>query len=661
MTTLFIHIGYPKTGTSWLQHFLSLNEEGLRSGGLNYLKTGRSRDFTNHVKLARAIQGESKDLAIETWNAVAAEVESSPASTCVISAESFVESFTEEHIGFLSELIRDIDVKILVYLRSQAQALESRYLQALKAGFQLPDFQTYVKRQIRNGRWNYQERLGRWSCFGKENLVVRPYIRSLLPNEDILEDFRITLGVPENLWSALPLPKERSQNLSIGSKSVAALKRIVYAPDGLHRPSKKEMEQGEEENIIDATNVSLTLNLDLGGVFRELGWNNQKHTLLTTDVERLCFDAFAESNAFVARDYLGSDDGVLFPINSKVSSPALIPDLTTDDWSKVAIGLLHTIYSFRQEGRNIPKITKVQDAPDRDPNISPVIEPIPPAAVGDQPLAPYYESPSPEVTQNAEVRLGTPTYENQVMDTPTMSGNLSDPTIFHVTHYKAGSQWVYAVMAAVAPKRVIKPQPGVKHVLDEPIEQGKIYPTVYLRQEIFDTLKIPGTYRRFIIIRDLRDTLISLYFSHRYSHGKTSDAITSSRDILNSLNIRDGLIWLMENRLKVSADILQSWLGTNDLLIKYEQLLEDEYGMFERIFDYCRIDVSKEKLSSAVRSASFENITHRDKGEENVHAHQRKAIAGDWRNYFDEELKVKFKKKYGELLVASEYEKDFSW
>ncbi len=661
MTTLFIHIGYPKTGTSWLQHFLSLNEEELRSGGLDYLKTGRSRDRENHAKLVRAIQSDSRDVAIETWRAVAAEVESSPAPLCVISAESFVESFTEEHIGFLSELIRDIDVKILVYLRPQAQALESRYLQALKVGFQLPDFQTYVKRQIRKGRWNYQERLSSWGCFGKENLIVRPYIRSVLPKEDILEDFRITLGVPEDLWSALPLPKERSQNLSIGPKSFAALNRIVFAPDGLHRPSKKEMEQSEGENLIDASNVSLTLNLDLGGVFRELGWNNQKHTLLTTDVEQLCIDAFAESNAFVAREYLGSDEGLLFPVESKVSSPTLIPDLTADDWSNVAVGLLHTIYNLRHEGRNIPKITKVQDVPEGDPTLSPVIEPIPLVAIGNEPLVPLNDLLRGEVTQHTEVRLGIPTYENQVMDTPTISGNQPEPTIFHVTHYKAGSQWVYAIMAAVAPKRVIKPQPGVKHVLGEPIEQGKIYPTVYLRQEVFDTLKIPGTYRRFIIIRDLRDTLISLYFSHRYSHGKTSDAITSSRDILNSLNIRDGLIWLMENRLKVSADILQSWLGTNDLLIKYEHLLEDEYGMFERIIDYCEIDVSKEKLSSAVKSASFENITHRDKGEENVHAHQRKAIAGDWRNYFDEELKVKFKKKYGELLVASEYEKDFSW
>jgi hypothetical protein len=36
-------------------------------------------------------------------------------------------------------------------------------------------------------------------------------------------------------------------------------------------------------------------------------------------------------------------------------------------------------------------------------------------------------------------------------------------------------------------------------------------------------------------------------------------------------------------------------------------------------------------------------------------AHQRKAIAGDWRNYFSERVKQAFKARYGDLLVASGY------
>ena len=661
MANLLIHIGYPKTGTSYLQHFLTQNEDELRHVGIDYLKTGRASDITNHVRLVRALQDESKDIAIKTWHDVAEEVALSSAHYCVISAEAFAEGLGEEHIGILYELIKDIDVKILVYVRPQAQAIQSRYLQAIKTGFRLPDFSTYVKRQIRKGTWNYQERLGLWSSFGKDNLIVRPYIRSLLPKGDILEDFRITLGIPDYIWSTMSLPEGASQNLSIGPRSFAALKKIVYASDGFHRPSKMEVEQGDEKDFTEFLEDSRVLNRDLGSVFHDLGWYDEKLSLLTPEIEKHCIDSFADSNAFVARNYLGLDNGVLFPINSKLSSPTLIPDLTTDDWVQLAIGLLRRIKKLQHERHKTHKISRRRTEGESNQQPSSIIDQIQLASIDNEPLASENDLPSIEGSQKIKVSIGEPIQGNHLMGISSRPSVQPNPTIFHITHYKAGSQWVYAVMAAVAPKRIIQPQPGVKHVFAQPIEQGRIYPTVYLKRDVFDTLQIPGTYRRFIIIRDLRDTLISLYFSHRYSHGKTSDAIISSREMLNALTVRDGLMWLMDNRLKVSADILESWLGTNDLLIKYEQLLEDEYGMFERIINYCGIDISKDRLVQAVKSASFENITHRDKGEENVHAHQRKAIAGDWRNYFDEELKIKFKQKYGDLLIAAEYEKGHNW
>ena len=42
-------------------------------------------------------------------------------------------------------------------------------------------------------------------------------------------------------------------------------------------------------------------------------------------------------------------------------------------------------------------------------------------------------------------------------------------------------------------------------------------------------------------------------------------------------------------------------------------------------------------------------------------AHQRKGIAGDWRNHFSDELKGDFKERWGDLLIATGYERDLDW
>ena len=82
------------------------------------------------------------------------------------------------------------------------------------------------------------------------------------------------------------------------------------------------------------------------------------------------------------------------------------------------------------------------------------------------------------------------------------------PTVFHITHWKAGSQWVYAVLREAQPHRVVPPKTGIKHVLGARLDRGLVYPCVYLTREAFEKLELPADYRKFIVIRDLRDTLV---------------------------------------------------------------------------------------------------------------------------------------------------------
>ena len=52
--------------------------------------------------------------------------------------------------------------------------------------------------------------------------------------------------------------------------------------------------------------------------------------------------------------------------------------------------------------------------------------------------------------------------------------------------------------------------------LHKPMGAGRIYPTLYITREQFES--VPPPLAGFVVIRDLRDTLVSLYFSLKHSH-----------------------------------------------------------------------------------------------------------------------------------------------
>ncbi|MBC2714658.1 MAG: sulfotransferase domain-containing protein [Desulfobacteraceae bacterium] len=236
------------------------------------------------------------------------------------------------------------------------------------------------------------------------------------------------------------------------------------------------------------------------------------------------------------------------------------------------------------------------------------------------------------------------------------------PTIFHITHYKAGSQWVYAVLGELGRDRIITPEAGAAHVTRQPIVPGSIYPCVYLPAQEFRELALPEENRIFIIIRDLRDTLVSLYFSVRHSHQIMNPAMQKLRDTLAGMEMGDGLIYLMDKRLHVSAEIQRSWINDgNGLLIRYEELIQDQYAGFKRILSYCGFDDHEMNIEAAISAHSFEKISGRKPGEESVLSHHRKGVSGDWKNYFDDQVKKVFKERFGELLILTGYEKDDQW
>lgn len=232
------------------------------------------------------------------------------------------------------------------------------------------------------------------------------------------------------------------------------------------------------------------------------------------------------------------------------------------------------------------------------------------------------------------------------------------PTIFHVTHWKAGSQWVYKILKDCVPDLIVPPEGNEALFLHEKLESGKVYPTVYITKEVFDNADLPENWRRFIVFRDLRDTLISGYFSMKFSHPVIDQSVMYRRHKLFELSLEDGLIFLLDEFLNSSAQIQKSWLDAGVPFLRYEDLIANDLEIFVPVLlDECQLPVSRERLEEVIIASRFGKLSGgRAPGQADITAHVRKGIAGDWKNYFTPRVVKEFNAKYGDLVDRAGYE-----
>jgi len=243
------------------------------------------------------------------------------------------------------------------------------------------------------------------------------------------------------------------------------------------------------------------------------------------------------------------------------------------------------------------------------------------------------------------------------------SATSEEPTVFHITHWKAGSQWIHRIFHGLVYERLVLPVVDMTQFLRTPIQPGKVYPTLYVTKEEFDSVAMPANCRRFVVIRDLRDTLVSLYFSHKFSHALLNEEFVEIRRSLEERDEEEGLLFILEGKLVLSANIQRSWLKSGEPFIRYEDLLQNDLPILEDVLlRHCELRVSPERLREVAAKYRFERASGgRRLGEVDVSAHERQGLPGDWRNHFTDRVRRSFQNRYGELLVDTGYERDLDW
>jgi hypothetical protein len=255
----------------------------------------------------------------------------------------------------------------------------------------------------------------------------------------------------------------------------------------------------------------------------------------------------------------------------------------------------------------------------------------------------------------------------------------SAENVYHCCVHKTASQWLRKIFSdprtyqycGLEVYNYEQELPGgtdarrlTERTFAEEFPRRTIVTPMYIDLPGFQRLPKPESFRAFFVPRDPRDVLVSWYFSVKLSH-KVMGRIGEVREKLQLLPEEDGLKYTtdwLESRGSFAA--LRSWQQgvSSDARLRifsYESLTGDEqFAAWKRLLAHCDIQMPDEVLAEVLKTYSFSVLTKgRDRGTEDVTAHLRKGVAGDWKNHFTSAIEKKFRETTGTLVE----ELGYSW
>ena len=190
---------------------------------------------------------------------------------------------------------------------------------------------------------------------------------------------------------------------------------------------------------------------------------------------------------------------------------------------------------------------------------------------------------------------------------------------------------------------------------------GLVYPALFLRRD--ELAQLPPLFhaQRFVVIRDLRDTLVSLYFSVKVSH-PINDNVKRDRPVLESVSKEEGLRYLIPDQLAAVSALQNSWLGHDERIVRYEDLMADAFTHLHRVFiEEMKLPITPKNLRRAIEATRFEKKYKRKPGTVDLNSHGRQGAPGDWKRHFTPAIAEMVAEKFGQTLIDTGYEKDFRW
>lgn len=265
---LVCHIGTPKTGSTYLQTSLQDNPVWLAERGILY--PDLLSPLANHVTLfyaasqtldpsARAY-GLSDMAAVARFRSVLTDhirsrIASAPrhVHTMVLSSENLTGNLGHHDVLQLGEMLRPLfdEIRIVVYLRRQDEAVLSMYGEFMRRGYSDQGFEAFIEGALGPNATppyiQYRRVLEYWiEAFGAEAIRVHLFDRGQMIGGDILQDFLQRCFGP-GMADMTGFTPSRQDNRSLSAPAMEALRRLqpwlpFYAGDSVN-PARQALEE----------------------------------------------------------------------------------------------------------------------------------------------------------------------------------------------------------------------------------------------------------------------------------------------------------------------------------------------------------------------------------------------------------------------------------
>ncbi len=233
-----LHVGLPKTGTSFVQGTMRANLELLATRGVQLPAADGERLFAAVLHLTDRSQtwGRSNERGRKHWAAVAAEARGHQGTT-VISSETLCLA-TEEQIARILGDLSGVDVDVVITVRDPARQVPAEWQEGVKHGRRMgydefletvlaePAPEEPARRRTRDRFWRAQDPaqvLDRWAGqVGAEHVHVVTCPPPGAARDLLWTRFATVLGVTD-----LPIQvPEAEANTSLGEVQTEVLRRV---------------------------------------------------------------------------------------------------------------------------------------------------------------------------------------------------------------------------------------------------------------------------------------------------------------------------------------------------------------------------------------------------------------------------------------------------
>ena len=310
---LYLHIGTEKTGSTTLQNFARVNHKALQAMGLHYPITqdgikihaalpAYASAVTGPPKLGRNYEIDGPE-SLERFRTdyetvLGTGLRQSGCQAMLLSNErlsAYIRRPAE--IARLQSLAHALaeEVKIVIYLRDQPDMFLSAYSTGIKAGRDAE-----MRPPVKSGTYyyDYEQIIAAWAgVFGQSAMIVRVFDRRELVGGDIIDDFLAAIGMA----TSAGFERTPDINTRLDGRTTQFLRLFNrYVPRMV----------GAEVNPDRGRIAAMLAEISDGPRFS-----------LSQEVVGAIHAAFAKSNARVAQEYFGREDGVLFRPSAYESVP----------------------------------------------------------------------------------------------------------------------------------------------------------------------------------------------------------------------------------------------------------------------------------------------------------------------------------------------------